>query len=165
MFSSLFHRITFSDLDPKNNFDLVCGCRLWSFESPYYNSAILDFDANDFDLIDLTQMIMIWSVDFASNFFSSILDLDPNDFTGCGAAEESEPHAPPGTHFQGAYHGGCFIITSKCLQHHHRHNPQHQHQHQHQHILLQKLQFQLAFLTAELEAIIREIFNEDVRGE
>merc|ERR1719339_778962 len=27
-----------------------------------------------------------------------------------------------------------------------------------------KLQFQLAFLTAELEAIIREIFNEDVRG-
>ena len=58
-FSSLFHRITFSDLDPKNNFDLVCGCRLWSFESPYYNSAILDFDANDFDLIDLTQMIMI----------------------------------------------------------------------------------------------------------
>jgi len=28
-----------------------------------------------------------------------------------------------------------------------------------------KLQFQLAFLTAELEAIIREIFNEDVRGD
>merc|ERR1719458_544952 len=27
-----------------------------------------------------------------------------------------------------------------------------------------KLQFQLTFLTAELEAIIREIFNEDVRG-
>merc|ERR1719209_1906636 len=27
-----------------------------------------------------------------------------------------------------------------------------------------KLQFQLAFLTAELEAVIREIFNEDVRG-
>jgi len=27
-----------------------------------------------------------------------------------------------------------------------------------------KLQFQLAFLTGELEAIIREIFNEDVRG-
>jgi len=29
---------------------------------------------------------------------------------------------------------------------------------------ISKLQFQLAFLTAELEAIIREIFNEDVRG-
>merc|ERR1719209_2487908 len=27
-----------------------------------------------------------------------------------------------------------------------------------------KLQFQLAFLTGELEAIVREIFNEDVRG-
>merc|ERR1712013_251902 len=28
-----------------------------------------------------------------------------------------------------------------------------------------KLQFQLAFLAAELEGIIREIFNEDVRGD
>merc|ERR1711962_1074443 len=28
-----------------------------------------------------------------------------------------------------------------------------------------KLQFQLAFLAAELEGIIKEIFNEDVRGD
>ena len=51
-----------------------------------------------------------------------------------------------------------------CHYHHHQLDNPH-YQGYNQNILLQKLQFQLAFLAAELEGIIREIFNEDVRGE
>ena len=55
-------------------------------------------------------------------------------------------------------------ISQLSSNHHHQQDNPH-YQGYNQNILLQKLQFQLAFLAAELEGIIREIFNEDVRGE
>ena len=109
------------------------------------------------------------------------LDLLSSFCAGWRFAEQGEPPASPGAHLQGAHYGHqhlqqihlqqhcihqptIFVMHCNCHYHHHQLDNPH-YQGYNQNILLQKLQFQLAFLAAELEGIIREIFNEDVRGE
>lgn len=72
---------------------------------------------------------------------------------------------PSSTALYSSTHHLCDALQLSLSSNHHHQQDNPHYQGYNQNILLQKLQFQLAFLAAELEGIIREIFNEDVRGE